>query len=178
MEISVYKMKTLFLTLVFLLLSACAAIGDKPDNTKSLTFFIHANPNLNVSQNYSNADNSWGIQSVLKEKIAKPKTFYYDISVRSDKLNFSIADINYKYGDFGKWRKIQKSKYLSAEHKQVKSNHTISRFPITIKKTGDAHIQTLRISVANNKSDQKQEIDLVFGVEKCIAKKENEMVCF
>ena len=124
-----------FSLFVGLCLSSCATVNEKSSSvstenlssTKSSSFFyIQTNKESETYQ-----QNNWSVNTQILEKKEKPKTHFYDFTIRSDTEKFSIRDINYKYGNYGKWRIIEKKKYLNITPNKATSI-AISRFPITI----------------------------------------------
>ncbi len=133
--------------------------------------------------------NNWEITASIIEKTAKPRVDFYDFTISSSSKKFTITDINYKYGSYGKWRIIEKKKYLNhLSTNSSKTNHsiTIKRFPITVKKVEIPHNQLLQLTFSTNDSttnppsgnNTTEYINLIFGIQKCIAKSTREFVCF
>ncbi|MDH5259377.1 MAG: hypothetical protein OEX07_15285 [Gammaproteobacteria bacterium] len=164
---------SVFVPLLTTILSACGTMQTEKD-TNDATFYITVD-DKSPGAFIANNDN-WFLSAEIVKTEKKPKTYYYNFSLESSGEKYSISDVNYKYGSYGKWRIIDKKKYLQAET-ELKKQINIKDFPITIKKTGIPHKQLLRISL-NSSTNKPQFVNLVFGVNKCLSKTEKEFVCF
>lgn len=164
----------LSIPLFFLLsLLGCTSIETQHVND-NLTFYVQTDKNAPTV--YEDKNKNWVVNANIVSTITKPKTYYYDFSITTKSQVFDITDIDYKYGDYGKWRIIDKAPYLQGKLPTDRIT-SIKAFPITIKKSGKPHNQLLRITINTNENKTKH-INLVFGVNKCLSKKSKEFVCF
>ncbi len=158
--------------ILFSLTSACSQLPSKHENSSNVTLHVQINDQSNTK---INALGNWSLQSEIEKIEFKPKIYFYNFMLTSKTEPFIIEDIDYKYGQYGKWRVIEKKKYLT--HSAMQRSAHINAFPITIKRNGTPHNQLLRLTV-KTKTNKQQYINLVFGVQKCLAKREKEFVCF
>ena len=139
------------------------------------TNFYYIQANKDGLETYAN-NSDFIVTTQVRKKEFKPRIDFYDFTVNSELEKFSITDIKYKYVNYGKWRIIDKEKYFSNSAEKLQSA-TIRNFPITVKKTTIPHNQLLQLTL-KTQSDKIKHINLVFGIQKCISKKEKEFVCF
>lgn len=157
-------------------MTACATAPPTSTKTNKFGFFIETKNE--ASKTYFNADKNWQIVANRVSEQEKPKTYFYDFEIQSSEQHFLVSDVKYKYGDFGKWRLIDSNKYIGETEKNTLAlNHTIRNVPITIKKIGEAHNQTFQI-VLKTQTDEEISLGLIFGINKCISKKDKEALCF
>ena len=158
------------------LLFGCAALQQSEDSSPQLINFLIQTENPSPFT-YGESPDNWQITSNLVERREKPKTYLYDFTISSFKHKFSISSLKYKYGEHGKWRPLD-VKTFKAPSTQTLANHQIlQKIPITIKKIGTAHKQIFHLTLTTEEME-KVSLALVFGVNKCIAKKHHEALCF
>ena len=162
----------LLLIILSLTLIACATQQPAP-TSNNVTFFVQTK--TSSPEKVLSKDKQWNLIAEINRSEKRPKTNYYNFKINSSSNTFTIRDINYKYGNYGKWRLINKTKYLPAPSEPTLSS-VIEDFPITIKKNGEPHQQLLRVTLDSN--NKTKYINFVFGVHNCLAKKEKEFVCF
>ena len=160
------------------MLTACAASPvDNDKHNGALNFHILASDDKQP-HTYYNLDKTWEIDVSLIQTQAKPKTYFYDFTIRSSQKAFTVQELKFKFGAYGKWRNIKPDLYLDKTATENPSqNISLKNFPITIKKTGLAHHQTLNLTVIDAQK-QQQQLNLIFGVNKCISRNEKEFLCF
>jgi len=159
----------IFLPFLMIALNACTT-NIRPLQTQHKIFV----PIENTTALLSSSDDSWQIE--VSENAKQFDTTFYNLLLLNKHNPAYIKNIQYRYGEYGKWRPIEKQKYAQST-KQFKTNNEISNFPVTIKKSGTPHHQTLKV-ILNFPNGSSNQLHLVFGVEKCIAKKEKEVTCF
>ena len=165
------------LTLPFLL-AGCATNNTKNNDGVNNASIYYIQANQEGPNTLKNKDSHWSVTTEVVATQSKPKTAFYNFTIHAQSEKINITDINYKYGSYGKWRIIEKKKYLNAITTTEESDSiTINKFPITIKKTGIPHNQLLQLTFKTNKNETKY-INLIFGVQKCLSKSKKEFVCF
>lgn len=157
--------------ILFSLTSACSQLPSKHENS-NITLHVQIS-DQSIAQ--TNTLGSWSLRSNIEKIEFKPKIYFYNFTLTSKTEPFIIEDIDYKYGQYGKWRLIEKKKYLT--HGTMQRSAHINAFPITIKRSGIPHNQLLRLTI-KTKTNKQRYINLVFGAQKCLAKREKEFVCF
>ena len=169
--------KLLLLAYVSFAISGCASTQPSANNQdKVLNFLIHTDSE--TPEIYGGNESPWIITANRVKEKEQPKIYFYDFDIQSQTNEFYISAIKYKYDEYGKWRPLQTKKFVEQhEGTLFAKKQTLQSVPITIKKTGDAHKQIFHITVKSNQTDEVA-LALVFGVNKCIAKKENETLCF
>ena len=173
-------MKTFIIAILItnlLAISACSTNSQRKNENHSdnmMIFYLQTGEEA-TSEQY-NRDKSWIINADLAKQDKKERIDYFNFTITSPDKKFTISDIDYKYGNYGKWRIIEKSRYLK-KNTNFENSMTVNEFPITIKKSGTPHNQLLRISLTTE-DNKPVYVNLVYGVQKCLSKQEKEFVCF
>lgn len=168
----------IILSLIFVILLCSCISPTKPssNNSKYVNFLIQTDNSSPFT--YGDETSTWRITTDLIKEKEVPKTYFYNFTIQALHKEFSIKNIKYKYGEYGKWRTHKKEKFAREnELNEHSKKQTLRMVPITIKKTGVAHKQIFQINV-ESKNNEQESLVLVFGVNKCIAKQENETLCF
>ncbi len=170
-------MKTLYFIVVCTLLTSCINVQHSSNNASNhINFLIHTDKES--PHTYGEESSDWQITTNLVDKKAIPKTFFYDFTIQSLHEEFKVSGIKYKYGEYGKWRTLEKEKFIDLENdNHFAKQQILKKVPITIMKIGSAHKQIFHVTLTSKRNNEVS-LALVFGVNKCIAKKEKEALCF
>ena len=158
------------------MLVGCASTPHSSHSNKALNFLIHTD--TEYPHTYGGTDSAWRITANLVEEKERPKIYFYDFDIQSQTDEFYVSEIKYKYDEYGKWRPLEPKNFID-QGKEVSfaKRQKLHSVPVTIKKTGDAHKQIFHITIKPKQKNERA-LALVFGVNKCIAKKEHETLCF
>jgi len=167
----------LYFFIACMFLTSCAQVQHSSNKAaKHINFLIHTDKES--PHTYGEDGSAWKITTTLIEEKEKPKTLFYDFTIQSLHDEFKISGIKSKYGEYGKWRTLEMKKFINTESgSRFTKLQTLQKVPITILKTGNAHMQVFEITLSP-KHKNEVSLALVFGVNKCIAKKDEEALCF
>jgi len=160
--------------LFLLLITSCSLNTTQKRSDKNIAFYVQTDKDAQETYKTNNSD--WSLKAEIKNKTEKPKIFIYNFIINSKTEKFTVSDIDFKYGSYGKWRMIEKKKHL-AFYNNPENTVVLNELPITIKKTGEPHNQLLRLTIKTDKGSTRY-INLIFGIQKCLSKTEKEFVCF
>jgi len=171
------RANVLCLFIACLLLTSCINVQHSPNEAaKHINFLIDTDKES--PHTYGEDGSAWQITTNLIETKEVPKTFFYNFTIQSLNDEFKVSNIKSKYGEYGKWRTLEIEKFINLKiGERFAKQQTLQKVPITILKTGNAHMQVFEITLAPKNKDDVS-LALVFGVNKCISKKDKEALCF
>ena len=163
-------------TLLCVGLSSCASLPKSSANKINQVNFLIQTDN-EAPHTYGEKDIGWQLTTSIATKKDSPKTYYYDLEIQSPQSLIRIKRVKYKYGEYGKWRVLDKQRFISSSEQPFSNKQILRNIPVTIRKGGKAHKQVFHIDVQQDKRDPVTLV-LLFGMDKCIARNENEAICF